>query len=168
MPPLGYAVECVALVTELTDGVKGRDSMPSLKRSSLVVVLMLPVLWASAAWAQEDEKCAASPRWIAVTVVKAHLQTPTQHIELGAGVQLLDRCYGHQVQVGEILATNRNPLYVAAQSEGARSFFSQTSGTGDNTVLQTFFVKETVQQICAAMDDCGDATRAREESGQRE
>ena len=27
-------------------------------------------------------------------------------------------------------------------------------------IMYTFLVKETVQQICAAMDDCGDATRS--------
>ena len=133
-----------------------------------IIVLLLAALWGSAARAQEDEKCAASPRWIAVTVVKAHLETPKQEMMKAAGVQLLDRCYGDQVQVGEIPSTSRNPKYVAASSEGAESFVWQASGTGDNIVMQTFFVKETVQQICAAMDDCGDATRAREERGHSE
>ena len=130
-----------------------------------IIVLLLAVLWGSAVRAQEDEKCAASPRWVAVTVVKAHLKTSKQEMEMAAGVQLLDRCYGDQVQVGEISATSRDPKYVAASSEGAKSFVWQTSGTGDNIVMLTFFVKETVQQVCAAMDDCGDATRAREERG---
>lgn len=128
-----------------------------------MVFLLLAALLGSAAWAQEDEKCAASPRWIAVTVVKAHLETSTQEMEMAAGVQLLDRCYGDQTQVREISATSRNPKHTAATSEGAKSFVWQTSGTGDNIVMQTYFVKETVQQICAAMDDCGDATRGREE-----
>ena len=132
-------------------------------------MLLLAMLWGNAARAQEDEKCAASPRWLAVTVVKAHIATSTQEIEMPAGVQLLDRCYyGDQVEVRDISATSKDPKDVAASSEGAKSIVWQASSTGDNIVVRTFFVKETVQQICAAMDDCGDATRVLAERGHRE
>ena len=124
-----------------------------------LVFVLLALVWGSPAWAQEDEKCAASPRWIAVTVVKAYIQTSEQDMETATGVQLLDRCYGDSVQVGEVSATSRSPKAVAARGEGAKSFVAQVSGTGDNFIMKTSFIQETVGQLCAAMDDCGDATR---------
>lgn len=121
---------------------------------------MTAVPWSGAS-AQDDEKCDAKPRWIAVTVVEGWFESSApQTLEMDSGEQLLDRCMilGVDWDVRELKATSRRGTAV---TKGARTSFSASRSMDDGGwIMYTFLVKETVQQICAAMDDCGDATRS--------
>lgn len=56
-----------------------------------------------------------------------------------------------------------------AAAEGARSVISQVfyNSNGEVAASLNYYVRESVHQICAAMDDCGDAIRQTQEEGER-
>lgn len=115
-----------------------------------------------------QDACTARPRWIAVTLVDGYVDRwPEDGGELertsfgpAGRLRLLDRCtlHGNAVPWAVWELTEPNPALereMAAYSAGARTritFF-------EDDHFRTAFVKETVQEICAAMADCGDATQ---------
>ena len=106
----------------------------------------------------QDKPCDARPRWLVVTVVRSDLYVRAEDDagwkksevfskdEMGA--QMLDRCVGSWSGVGESDA--EPPIQSVFSVQGADSVF-------------TYYLAETVQEICAVLDDCGDATTGKVE-----
>ena len=129
-----------------------------------VLTLAAVLLCVSTGTAQEQEQeCNAKPRWIAATVLE-HTVGPMdgqwEDIRFDGGLQLLDRCefYGkgsiRAAEIGRDGGDGQSVITVikfqpANDNTGTESFF----------LVSRWVLKETVQQLCAAMDDCGDATK---------
>ena len=109
----------------------------------------------------QDSRCNAQPRWLAVTVVSGTtIGIGDRPIQASAGVQLVDRCEDTRLTfVSELDPIGYAGDGAEAFAQGAKSrlhFYYIPSD--DDPIFTVLFVKETVQQLCAAMDDCGDAT----------
>lgn len=83
-----------------------------------------------------------------------------------AALQLLDRCKGFDVTEA---GRGARRMEQEAAAEGARSVISQVfyNSNGEVAASLNYYVRESVHQICAAMDDCGDAIRQTQEEGER-
>ena len=102
--------------------------------------------------AQDD--CNAHPRWLVVTVVYGNLVLGDgQSFEVSTGVQTLDRCE-FAYSMSDVNSSSENPLQRRVWSLGARA---EIVGS-DYPRVNRYYVKETVHDICAAVDDCADAT----------
>ena len=92
----------------------------------------------------QDAPCDARPRWLVVTVV-AGVFEPNEgedDVVVSLGARIVDRCF-----IGSVSELS---------DEGpAKSFLRLRFRNGEETIA----VAETVQQICAAVDDCADATQ---------
>ena len=136
-------------------------------RVRLYAVAMLAMCLWTAGTATAQEQCTARPRWIAVTVVTALFLssdgTSTDTFPLQSGVQLLDRCDSEEstVSVNQLTEDVTVPRKAAAYRAGARTEISWFRGPPSDVSGFEYYVAETVQDICAAMDDCGDATEDR-------
>ena len=109
----------------------------------------------------QDSRCDAQPRWLAVTVVSGTtIGLGDRPIQAVTGVQLVNRCEDTRLTfVSELDPTSHGGDGAEAFDQGAKSrlhFYYIRSD--DDAIFRVLFVKETVQQLCAAMDDCGDAT----------
>ena len=137
-------------------------------RVTLYAVAMLALCLWTAGTANAQEQCTARPRWIAVTVVTALFLssdgTSTDTFPLAAGVRLLDRCDSEEstMSVDQLTEDVTVPRKAAAYRAGARTEVSWVRPLPSGGARATeYYVAETVQDICAAMDDCGDATSDR-------
>lgn len=113
----------------------------------------------------QESACDAQPRWLAITVVSGTtIGIGDRPIQSSTGVQLADRCEDTKLTfVSELDPISHGGDGAEAFAQGAKSrlhFYYIRSD--DDVVFRVLFVKETVQQLCAAMHDCGDAT-ARED-----
>ena len=139
-----------------------------MKRARNLTAVAVAAVCLLGVGAYAQEPCTARPRWIAVTLVDGYVDRwpedggEPERTSFGpAGrLRLLDRCtlHGNAVPWAVWELTEPNPGFereMAAYSAGARTritFFEDDS-------FRTAFVKESVQEICAAMADCGDATQ---------
>ena len=105
----------------------------------------------------QDKPCDARPRWLVVTVVRGDLYVRAEDdagweksevFSKETGAQMLDRCVASWSGIEESDA--EPPIQSVFSVQGADSFF-------------TYYVAETVQEICAVLDDCGDATTGKVE-----
>ena len=90
--------------------------------------------------------------------------TSTDTFPLAPGVKLLDRYDSEEstTSVNELTEEVTVPWNAAAYRAGARTEISGMRRLPSGGVRSTeYYVAETVQNICAAMDDCGDATSDR-------
>ena len=135
-------------------------------KQSIPVAAVAALLLLAAPVAGQEEKCDAKPRWIAVDVVRGYVDNNHGGFETLSGLQLVDRCKGFAVT--EVRGGARSMAQEAA-ADGARSVISQINldSNGKVAVSVYYYVRESVHQICAAMDDCGDAVRQAQEEGER-
>lgn len=101
--------------------------------------------------AAQDAACDAEPRWLTVTVVGSEfIDAEGEVSELfrdgNQGAQMLDRCRGY------ISISEDRRIRPGGVSQ-ANIDISYRDGS-----LRFYFVKESVQDICAAVSDCADAT----------
>ena len=101
----------------------------------------------------QQEECAASPRWLVVTVVYGHrISEDGERFELPNGVDAIDRCKA--AQMSELDADSQDPGRQWVWNAGARTQLSNRRGHP----VWRYYVKETLQEICAALEDCRNAT----------
>ena len=98
-----------------------------------------------------QDSCDADPRWIVVTIVGSVLLDPDgepvpEMEDAGQGARMLDRC--EIIQIAEVRQ--------ARVGGNSQALIQVSQGPGTTTTL--WYVRESVEEICAAMDDCGDAT----------
>ena len=133
---------------------------------ALVMLALCPWLAApAAAQSSNPVPCSASQRWILVTVVAGGSFFPGTGDPIPAftGPQLVDRCQfigdGRSDFDSISPLTETQPGIVPGAVEaGARTQIIQRITGISITVLS---VRETIQEICAVMDDCSDATSDR-------
>ncbi|MCY4594831.1 MAG: hypothetical protein OXC19_08545 [Bryobacterales bacterium] len=137
-------------------------------RVKLYAVAMLALCLWTAGTVNAQEQCTARPRWIAVTLVTALSLssdgTSTDRFPLASGVELLDRCDSEEstMSVNELTEDVTVPRKAAAYRAGARTEVSWVRPLPSGGARGTeYYVAETVKDICAAMNDCGDATSDR-------
>ena len=139
-----------------------------MKRArNLTAVVVAVCLLGVGAYAQEP--CTAQPRWLVVTVVGSWSIFTKDGERVGETInsagpqqQLLDRCsLGESPYVGDV-----NPLYPDPLDDhgpiwdaGGRTVIRAHPNNQTIYPYQVLYLVETVQAICAAMDDCGDATQ---------
>ena len=135
-------------------------------RIILVAAMVLGVVVVGRA--QSPEPCTARPRWLAVTVVGGWSVLTDGGGRVGetinsAGPQLrlLDRCWlGDSPYIGQVNPLDSDPLddHKTIWEAGGRTVI-RANGDSDNLYpFHVLYLRETVHDICAAMDDCGDAT----------
>lgn len=130
-----------------------------MKRMALALTLML---FPGSVSAQDEEVCDARPRYIVVTVLES-LQFVTggrsQAGVVGPGPRAIDRCIGDgRMEFWRLEGLWADEHYERAKAAAAKTRIRQYPSPDSGVNL---YVKETVQQICAALgDDCGDATKA--------
>lgn len=125
-----------------------------------ILLTVVMVLGSAVGQLSAQEPCLVRPRWIAVTVVGGTFTLSGQTSRVGSGARLIDRCGPSEiVYVAELGPHWRNEEAVAAYRDGARTNINMAPRVTRDDNFTTYYVKETVQDICAAMDDCGDATR---------
>ena len=107
--------------------------------------------------AAQSEPCDARPRWLAVTVVGGLVAAgAVEPFEVGVGVKLLDRCGPSPIgSVSELSGDEVAAGSQEAHAAGGRTMM--TAGQLPNAYF-IYYVRETVQEICAVLDDCADAT----------
>ena len=110
---------------------------------ALAVVALAPVHVVA-----QDAPCDADPRWLLVTLLENRITYESgEHLDAALGQQVLDRC--------EIVSIKQeNPI-----SEPIRSTI-MIRPHGD-ILLWEMTARESPQDICAAVRDCGDATLRR-------
>ena len=122
-----------------------------MTRTLLAAVLLLTSLGQASA----QEQCDADPKWLVVTVVDGTGRLGDQNLTVGTGARFLRRC--EIVYIGTLKETEYYAdSYNRARDAGAQTVIN-TSNTGAESFTQ-YFVKETVHAICAAVNDCADAT----------
>ena len=104
--------------------------------------------------------CDADPRWIVVTVVRfewtnADGQRNVALTDIVLGELLFDRCEGQEVTMDE--PREREQATQSLSLGVAQTRIVVRLGSGDRL---TYYVLESLHDICAAVDDCGDATIA--------
>lgn len=123
----------------------------------LIASVLMQTIHANA----QESGCDARPRWLAVTVVSGRtIGLGDRTVQASAGVQLVDRCEDTRLTfVSELDPISYSGDGAEAFAQGAKSrlHFYHIPPDGD-LIFRVLFVRETVQQLCAAMDDCGDAT----------
>ena len=87
--------------------------------------------------------CDADPRWIVALT------------DIVLGELLFDRCEGQEVTMGE--PREREQATQSLSLGVAQTRIVVRLGSGE---LVTYYVLESLHDICAAVDDCGDATIA--------
>ena len=125
-------------------------------RALIVVASFLLASLPHAEVAAQGGSCNAKPRWIVVTVVAGYtvseLETPTAWENLGA--RAVDRC-----AILEMFEINRLDQRFARgvgdEFVGAKAALRLHGGAGVSYELQ---ISESVHDICAAVDDCANAT----------
>ena len=124
-------------------------------RSLLAVVLILAAALAGGAAKAQDEQCDARPRWLVVTVIDGWfvLDADSERLDVPPGARFMDRC--EFVYVAEITGDEALEDYQLGWVAGARTVINASSYAENFT---QYFVRETVQEICAVLDDCADAT----------
>ena len=125
-----------------------------------VLIFCLYMLVPTFAIAQQDESCDANPRWLLVTVVQSEVWMKPNNekkVELvdqlsdyssGERLQLVDRCYGDTFDISHYSGSKEN---IAAEINWA--FYSSTQ---ELKSWYRIWVKESLQDICQAMQDCAD------------
>ena len=109
------------------------------------VAVVLTVTLKSVPVVAQDSPCDADPRWLLVTVIESRIYRATgEHVDLAVGQQLLDRC-GIEgiVQTNPISEPPRSTIVMRTDSDSARWEIT---------------ARESPQDICRALRDCGDAT----------
>ena len=104
--------------------------------------------------------CDADPRWIVVTVVRSEWtnadgQRNVALTDIVLGELLFDRCEGQEVTMGE--PREREQATQSLSLGVAQTRIVVRLGSGERL---TYYVLESLHDICAAVDDCGDATIA--------
>lgn len=130
-----------------------------MKRMALALTLML---FSGSASAQDVEACDVKPRYIVVTVLESVQFVTGGRSQAGVvepGPRAIDRCIGGgRMEFRQLEGLWADEHYERAKSAGAKTRVRQYPSPDSGVNL---YVKETVQQICAALgDDCGDATKA--------
>ena len=125
--------------------------MSKCTQTRLLLACMVACAWPVAA---QEASCDADPRWLAVTVLQSRMSHDGKEAQLAGGqpfrdfnlgVQMLDRCVG-DLQIGS--------------TEGGTVLGVQTSVViQQGTTTTVYYVRESVQDICAAVSDCADAIR---------
>ena len=103
----------------------------------------------------QDSTCDAEPRYLVVTVVGSETVRDGQRDEFfrdaGRGVNMIDRCGGATVQIGQSAPGDRPDLADLAQATIVVHYDSE-----DFTI---YWVRESLHDICAVLADCADATK---------
>ena len=152
--------------TEVRRMAKTEQRAPTRAAAALAVVMAFgPVVTSLAAQAP----CDARPRWLAVTVVGGWSlftdggERVGETIDIaGPQLRLLDRCWlGESPYIGPVNPLYRDSLddHQAIWTAGGRTVIRATNSDENQFYpFHVLYLRETVQDICAAMDDCGDAT----------
>lgn len=122
-----------------------------MKRTLLAAVLLLTSLGQAGA----QEQCDADPKWLVVTIIDGEGRMGDQDLAVSTGTRFLQRC--NIVYIAALKETE----YYAESYNRARDAGARTVINTSNTLAESFtqyFVKETVHAICAAVNDCADAT----------
>ena len=133
-------------------------------RTFIAFACCLFLIAPATAIAQKEKSCDASPRWLLVTVVAQKYwikSDETDQLEpFPAGtstdehLKLLDRC-GVKV-FSDYQGSSKYPG--DSDDNVATEITDHTQSNGKTMGFGIFWVKESLQEICAAVRDCADAT----------
>ena len=133
-------------------------------RTFIAFACCLFLIAPATAIAQKEKSCDASPRWLLVTVVAQkhwinsdetdQLEPVPVFTRTDEHLKLLDRC---GVKVFSDYTINQE--YPGDSDDNvATEITDLTQSNGKATSLGILWVKESLQEICAAVRDCADAT----------
>ena len=125
-----------------------------MMRIILAGVLLLGMVGPAAA---QDDDCDADPRWLVVTVVYSRIASGGEGFDTATGVRTVDRC--DVDTMSEVDPDKENPILRRMWNAGART--ELFGGDGPDTWSYWYYVRETIHDICAVLNDCADATEQR-------
>ena len=136
-------------------------------RTFIAFACCLFLIAPATAIAQKEKSCDASPRWLLVTVVAQKVwikSDETDQLEpfqaltrTDEHLNLLDRC-GVKVFSDYTIHQGSSKYPGDSDDNVATEITDHTQSNGKTTSLEILWVKESLQEICAAVRDCADAT----------